>query len=301
MEVGNGRMSSFEVPEQEGNAVKHKSRGHGEQGDFSQHFPQENDEEEILEGPQSIEDDASVEEPDVHRTDPFLSPRGPKLMISRFHGNFEPVPGTGRSQASLGILITFPMGDFSEKGGLTRDIERAEIPLLPFLRQPVKLPIHGEIKKGVNPGTLDDALIDGREGENPLPCPPHSPFQLLGRNQRGLEDGIERIVLLPIPGQNSPLPLQSLEGIRPRTGSHDEGEGPVQLVSDDEIGDLIEDRLVVPIQAYDKCPHDTDSVVVNPLHCLFVSLGFVEALFHRGQIPRGEGFEAEVQGDTSAF
>ena len=73
MEVGNGRMSGFEVPEEEGNAVKHKSRGHGEQGDFSQHFPQKNDEEEILEGPQGIEGDASVEEPDVHRTDPFLS------------------------------------------------------------------------------------------------------------------------------------------------------------------------------------------------------------------------------------
>lgn len=89
MEIGNGGMPGFEIPKYEGNGVEEKTCKQGKQADFGQQFPQEDDKEKVLKGPQEIEGHGNFEEPNVHRIS--LLPYGlvNLFMLSRFYQNFD--------------------------------------------------------------------------------------------------------------------------------------------------------------------------------------------------------------------
>lgn len=89
MEVSNGGIPSFEKPKYETEGVKGKTRNEGKEADFGQQFPQENDEEKVLKGPQEIEGQGNFEKPNVHRISPapygLMSPS----MLPCFGQNFD--------------------------------------------------------------------------------------------------------------------------------------------------------------------------------------------------------------------
>ena len=96
MEIGNGDMPSFEIPKYEGNAVKDKTRRQGNKRNFGQQFPQEDNEEKVLKGPQEIEDEGKVEKPNVHRIDPLRYGLMNFLILSCFYQNFDWAPMNGK-------------------------------------------------------------------------------------------------------------------------------------------------------------------------------------------------------------
>src|SRR4030042_2014163 len=57
--------------------------------------------------------------------------------------------------------------------GLRRELSRTDRAGLPFFCQFVKLPIHPEVKEGMNPGPSENSFIDRIQGEDLLPHLPH--------------------------------------------------------------------------------------------------------------------------------
>ena len=74
MEIGNGSMPGFEIPDYKGDTVKAESGRQGNEGDLGHQFPQEDDEEEVLKGSQQIEGNGNFKKPDVHPIDPSPFP-----------------------------------------------------------------------------------------------------------------------------------------------------------------------------------------------------------------------------------
>lgn len=94
MEIGNGCMPSFEIPKYEGNGVKGKTCKQREQADLGQQFPQEDDEEKVLKGPQEIEGNGNFEKPNVHRIDPLRIDKSSYVImfLSEFRPGFNENP-----------------------------------------------------------------------------------------------------------------------------------------------------------------------------------------------------------------
>jgi len=101
MEIGNGDMPCFEIPKYEGNAVKDKTCRQGNKRNFGQQFPQEDNEEKVLKGPQEIEDHGNFKKPNVHQIGPL---RFATVIwypiISSFYQNFEWVSTNARMDAA---------------------------------------------------------------------------------------------------------------------------------------------------------------------------------------------------------
>jgi hypothetical protein len=75
----------------------------------------------------------------------------------------------------------------------------------------MELPIHSQIEEGMDPGPFENPLIDRREREDLFPDSPHPFFQFLRRHQERVKDGVEGIILLPVPAENPSFFLQSFE------------------------------------------------------------------------------------------
>jgi hypothetical protein len=165
----------------------------------------------------------------------------------------------------------------------------------------MELPVQAEVKEGVNPGTLQHPLADGRKGEDLFPDPSHPLAEFLRRHLQRLKDHVEGIVLFPVPGEDSSFFFQPIEGLRPGVRGHDKGEGPVEPMFDGEIDDALKDPGVIVIETYDKGPHDSDAMVMNPLDRFSVPRGPIESLPHHFKVLLGKRLEADIECNAAAL
>lgn len=101
------------------------------------------------------------------------------LIISCFYQNFDWVSTNPKTNVLWSLSWKIPRMKKIHEESPEIGINASNNPGLPASRQSVKLPIHDEIEKGMNPGPLNDPPVDRGEGEDLFPDSPHPPFQLL--------------------------------------------------------------------------------------------------------------------------
>src|SRR5512139_231684 len=109
------------------------------------------------------------------------------------------------------------------------------------------------------------------------------------------------VVFLPIPAKNPSFFFQSEKRIRSRIRGHDKGESPVELRTDAEVNNSLEDAGIIIIQANNEGSHDADSLIVNSIDRFSISGGLVESFPHGFQVLCGEGLESDIDGDAATL